>query len=166
MMLQRASGRLVWRRIAGKRSGALLAQVRSTVARQFSASAAAATTTIGTSTSSDRLLANATILSGNTAGTLVRPTITKVSTLTNGLRVASESLEGSETATVGIWIDAGSRFEDASTNGTAHFLEHMIFKVSARKRPSGVVVVGLSAISPSPSFTGKTVLGYEETESN
>jgi processing peptidase subunit beta len=45
------------------------------------------------------------------------------------MRVASENLEG-ETATVGIWIDAGSRYEDESNNGTAHFLEHMAFKVS------------------------------------
>lgn len=32
-------------------------------------------------------------------------------------------------ATVGIWIDAGSRYEDSRNNGTAHFLEHMAFKV-------------------------------------
>jgi hypothetical protein len=32
---------------------------------------------------------------------------------------------------VGMWIDAGSRFETKATNGTAHFLEHMIFKVCA-----------------------------------
>ena len=30
---------------------------------------------------------------------------------------------------VGLWIDAGSRFETAENNGVAHFLEHMIFKV-------------------------------------
>ena len=29
---------------------------------------------------------------------------------------------------VGLWIDAGSRYEEEATNGTAHFLEHMIFK--------------------------------------
>ena len=44
------------------------------------------------------------------------------------MRVATENL-GGETATVGVWIDAGSRFEDEKTNGTAHFLEHMAFKV-------------------------------------
>ena len=33
-----------------------------------------------------------------------------------------------ETATVGVWIDAGSRYETASNNGAAHFLEHMAFK--------------------------------------
>lgn len=44
------------------------------------------------------------------------------------MRVASENLEG-ETATIGIWIDSGSRYEDEQNNGTAHFLEHMAFKV-------------------------------------
>jgi predicted Zn-dependent peptidase len=28
-----------------------------------------------------------------------------------------------------VWIDAGSRAETAETNGTAHFLEHLAFKV-------------------------------------
>jgi mitochondrial-processing peptidase subunit beta len=53
---------------------------------------------------------------------------TRISTLPNGIRVATETLPGCETATVGVWIDAGSRFEDDRTNGTAHFLEHIIFK--------------------------------------
>lgn len=30
---------------------------------------------------------------------------------------------------VGVWIDAGSRFENDKNNGVAHFLEHMAFKV-------------------------------------
>ncbi|THU74596.1 hypothetical protein C4D60_Mb04t35050 [Musa balbisiana] len=53
---------------------------------------------------------------------------TRVTTLPNGLRIATESTLASRTATVGVWIDAGSRFETDETNGTAHFLEHMIFK--------------------------------------
>jgi predicted Zn-dependent peptidase len=28
-----------------------------------------------------------------------------------------------------MWIDAGSRAETDETNGTAHFLEHLAFKV-------------------------------------
>jgi hypothetical protein len=45
----------------------------------------------------------------------------------------SSTLQGGhgETATVGVFIDAGSRYESAQTNGTAHFLEHMTFKVRA-----------------------------------
>jgi len=30
---------------------------------------------------------------------------------------------------VGLWIDAGSRYENEKNNGVAHFLEHMAFKV-------------------------------------
>ena len=50
---------------------------------------------------------------------------TETSTLSNGLRVASQSGHG-ETATV-VWIDAG-RYETERNNGVAHFLEHMAFK--------------------------------------
>ncbi|EDO39505.1 predicted protein [Nematostella vectensis] len=52
---------------------------------------------------------------------------TKVTTLSNGLKVATED-SGISTATVGLWIDAGSRFETEANNGVAHFLEHMAFK--------------------------------------
>lgn len=59
--------------------------------------------------------------------------------LGNGLRVATENSD-SETATVGVWIGAGSRFENNSNNGVAHFLEHMIFKVIiARKVNIGLL---------------------------
>jgi len=57
---------------------------------------------------------------------------TRVTTLSNGLRVATEDY-GLPTCTVGIWIDAGSRFETEKTNGTAHFLEHMAFKGTSRR---------------------------------
>merc|ERR1719424_1090259 len=57
---------------------------------------------------------------------------TAVSTLPNQLRVASEST-GGETATVGVWIDTGSRYETDANNGVAHFLEHMAFKGTAKR---------------------------------
>lgn len=53
---------------------------------------------------------------------------TQVTRLDHGLRVASED-SGAATATVGLWIDAGSRSETGKNNGVAHFLEHMAFKV-------------------------------------
>ncbi|WOH07877.1 hypothetical protein DCAR_0727311 [Daucus carota subsp. sativus] len=53
---------------------------------------------------------------------------TKITTLPSGIRVATESNLASPTATVGVWIDAGSRYETDEANGVAHFLEHMIFK--------------------------------------
>ena len=58
---------------------------------------------------------------------------TKVTRLPSGLRVITEATPHAATATVGVWIDAGSRFETAATNGTAHFLEHMAFKGTAAR---------------------------------
>lgn len=57
---------------------------------------------------------------------------TEVSPLSNGLRVASEGGHG-ETATVGVFIDAGSRIETPENNGVAHFLEHLTFKGTAAR---------------------------------
>ncbi|KAI5988987.1 Metalloenzyme, LuxS/M16 peptidase-like protein [Pisolithus albus] len=59
--------------------------------------------------------------------------ITQTTTLPNGLTVATESHPHAQTATVGVWIDAGSRAETDKTNGTAHFLEHMAFKGTKRR---------------------------------
>lgn len=58
--------------------------------------------------------------------------------LPNGMRVASETLPGCPTATVGVWIDAGSRWESAKNNGAAHFLEHMAFKGTARRSQTAI----------------------------
>nr|CAI5861997.1 unnamed protein product [Callosobruchus analis] len=60
---------------------------------------------------------------------------TKVTSLNNGIRVATEDW-GSQTATIGIWIDAGSRYEDAKNNGVAHFMEHMAFKGTGKRTQS------------------------------
>lgn len=54
---------------------------------------------------------------------------TRTTTLSNGFTVATEENPASQTATVGVWIDAGSRAEHKQNNGSAHFLEHMAFKV-------------------------------------
>ncbi|CAA0830016.1 Probable mitochondrial-processing peptidase subunit beta [Striga hermonthica] len=60
--------------------------------------------------------------------------LTRVTTLSNGLRIATESDLTASTATVGVFVDAGSRFESADTNGTSHFLEHMIFKGTEKRK--------------------------------
>merc|ERR1712142_1090015 len=64
--------------------------------------------------------------------TLLNVPPTRVSVLDNGMRVATED-SGSPTATVGLWIDTGSRFESDSNNGVAHFLEHMAFKGTSKR---------------------------------
>ncbi|CAH1107519.1 unnamed protein product [Psylliodes chrysocephalus] len=81
-------------------------------------------------TSSNKIRGAATKAEAKTVVLNVPPT--RVTTLSNGLRVASEDW-GSQTATVGIWIDAGSRYEDDSNNGVAHFMEHMAFKGTSKR---------------------------------
>ncbi|KAJ2940634.1 hypothetical protein O0L34_g14742 [Tuta absoluta] len=63
---------------------------------------------------------------------LVNVPPTRLTVLDNGLRVASED-SGAATATVGLWIDAGSRYENSKNNGVAHFLEHMAFKGTSKR---------------------------------
>ncbi len=49
-------------------------------------------------------------------------------TLSNGFRVVTEHMPGLQSASVGIWVNAGGRHERPEQNGIAHFLEHMAFK--------------------------------------
>jgi len=53
-----------------------------------------------------------------------------MTSLDNGIRVASEP-GGGETATVGVFINSGSRYDQKP--GVAHFLEHLFFKGTTRR---------------------------------
>ncbi|MHB8733216.1 MAG: M16 family metallopeptidase [bacterium] len=48
--------------------------------------------------------------------------------LPNGLVVVTEPMAHVRTVSLGVWIDAGSRYEDARTMGVSHFIEHALFK--------------------------------------
>jgi predicted Zn-dependent peptidase len=52
----------------------------------------------------------------------------RLTTLANGLRVASRSMPSVETVAVGLYADVGSRYEEPAANGLAHLYEHMVFK--------------------------------------
>jgi predicted Zn-dependent peptidase len=52
----------------------------------------------------------------------------QLTTLPSGLRVATRTMPGLETAAVGLYADVGSRHEPARLNGLAHLFEHMVFK--------------------------------------
>lgn len=58
----------------------------------------------------------------------------KVSTLPNGIRVATSEVPRVESVTVGIWAAVGSRYEtDQALSGISHFIEHMLFKGTASR---------------------------------
>ena len=52
----------------------------------------------------------------------------RLTTLANGLRVASRPMQSVETVAVGLYAPRGSRNEPAELNGIAHLFEHMVFK--------------------------------------
>ena len=53
--------------------------------------------------------------------------------LDNGMRVATDAIEGVESAAVGVWVGVGARDEPAELNGISHLLEHMAFKGTERR---------------------------------
>ncbi len=55
------------------------------------------------------------------------------SVLPGGLRVITESLPAVRSASFGIWAGVGSRDEDERHVGATHYLEHLLFKGTARR---------------------------------
>jgi predicted Zn-dependent peptidase len=53
---------------------------------------------------------------------------TDITVLDNGLRVAVDEMESTQTVCVAVFVNTGSRNETESNNGVSHFLEHMAFK--------------------------------------
>jgi predicted Zn-dependent peptidase len=53
--------------------------------------------------------------------------------LPNGIRVVTESFQQSRVVSVGIWLDVGSRDEHDLNSGSAHFVEHMLFKGTGKR---------------------------------
>ena len=53
--------------------------------------------------------------------------------LGNGLVVITEPMDHVRTVALGVWVAAGSRYEDAARNGTSHFIEHILFKGTATR---------------------------------
>jgi predicted Zn-dependent peptidase len=56
-----------------------------------------------------------------------------VEKLPNGLTVVTDRMPHLRTASLGIWIGAGSRNEESNEHGIAHLFEHMAFKGTGRR---------------------------------
>src|ERR1700743_2711283 len=57
----------------------------------------------------------------------------EISKLSNGLTVVSAPVPGLKSASLGIWVNTGSRNERPSEMGVSHMLEHMAFKGTATR---------------------------------
>jgi len=59
--------------------------------------------------------------------------------LENGVRVVSGPMSGVRSASLILYFDVGSRFEQPEVAGVSHFLEHMLFK-GTEKRPDAKMI--------------------------
>ena len=55
-----------------------------------------------------------------------------MTTLSGGERVITERVDGVRSASIGLWIGAGSRDESVAKAGVSHFIEHLLFKGTER----------------------------------
>jgi predicted Zn-dependent peptidase len=59
------------------------------------------------------------------------PTVKTV--LANGVRLVSQHMPHTRSVSMGVWVNVGARDEAVPENGLSHFIEHMIFKGTARR---------------------------------
>ena len=65
--------------------------------------------------------------------TTIRPVEAhRLTTLPGGERVITEHIDGVRSASIGLWIGAGSRDESVAKAGVSHFIEHLLFKGTER----------------------------------
>ena len=83
-----------------------------------------------------------------------------VSTLPNGLRVATDTMKTVETVSLGMWVGVGTRHERAAENGVSHLLEHMAFKGTER-RTAGDIAREIEAVGGFlNAYTAREVTAY------
>jgi len=82
------------------------------------------------------------------------------SVLSNGVRVLTESMPQMVSATIGIWVENGSRYEEPAHNGVSHFIEHLLFK-GTKKRTAAQIAEEIDAVGGVlNAFTGKEYTCY------
>ena len=87
--------------------------------------------------------------------TKARPETVRVSTLPNGLTVATDVMPGIETVSVGVWVAVGTRHEPEALNGISHLLEHMAFKGTERRSATDIAVEIESVGGNLNAYTGR-----------
>jgi predicted Zn-dependent peptidase len=85
--------------------------------------------------------------------------ITKSITNT-GIRIVTETIPHSHSATIGLWVCNGSRHEDAAHNGIAHFIEHLLFKGTSTRSALDIAREIDSLGGVLNAFTGREYVCY------
>jgi predicted Zn-dependent peptidase len=82
-------------------------------------------------------------------------------TLSNGLRVLTAPLPHAQSVACFVMLAAGSRYENSSNRGIAHFAEHMFFKGTEKRPTSRDLTTIIDGIGGEfNAFTSKEYTGY------
>lgn len=87
-------------------------------------------------------------------------TIPALHTLANGIRVLTLPMQHVQSASVGIFVNTGSRNEIPETNGISHFLEHMAFKGTTTRDVQKINMDAERLGASFNAFTSKETTAY------
>lgn len=81
--------------------------------------------------------------------------------LDNGLRVIIAPMEGTKTASVLVMAGTGGKYETRKTSGISHFLEHLFFKGTEKRRTTSKICESLEILGADyDAFTSKEYTGF------
>ena len=80
--------------------------------------------------------------------------------LDNGVRIVTEHIPYLHSVSLGIWVRSGSRFEQPEVNGVCHFIEHMLFKGTARRSALAIAQEIDSVGGVMNAFTSKELTSF------
>ncbi|MCK9418418.1 MAG: insulinase family protein [Nitrospirae bacterium] len=81
-------------------------------------------------------------------------------TLTNGIRVVSETLPKSRSISIGVWVKVGSRHEPEEIGGISHFIEHLFFKGTEKRSAKDIAIEMDSIGGEMNAFTSQETTTY------
>ncbi|HEX9021757.1 MAG TPA: pitrilysin family protein [Nitrospirota bacterium] len=81
-------------------------------------------------------------------------------TLSNGIRVVSETLPKSRSVSIGVWVKVGSRHEPQDLGGISHFIEHLFFKGTAKRTAKDIAIEMDSLGGEMNAFTSQETTTY------
>ena len=80
--------------------------------------------------------------------------------LPHGLTVITEQMENIRSASIGIWLETGSRDETPQSNGISHFIEHMVFKGTTHRTAEEIARQVDSVGGNMDAFTSKECICF------
>lgn len=84
----------------------------------------------------------------------------KTEVFPSGLRLVTDCLPHVRSASIGVWLDHGSRHESIEQSGISHFIEHMLFKGTSR-RTARQLAQAVDAIGGySNAYSSSECIGY------